>query len=115
MVCWGFFVARSVSPWHDRLVFDQNVQEEECCISSCQPLTFPEVISQKDRKGRKEGSVITDSKAIVCEAIRQLNSCVNLPYLTSDFNEVSEDLCGSGLLLHMHLERSHKHGLLSCY
>lgn len=40
-----------------------------------------------DRKGRKEGSVITDSKAIVCEAIRQLNSCVNLPYLTTDFNE----------------------------
>lgn len=82
-----FFVARIVSPCHNRLVFDQDVQEEECCISSCQPLTFPEVISKKDRKGRKEGSVITDSKAIVCEAIRQLNSCVNLPYLTTDFNE----------------------------
>lgn len=40
--------------------------------------TFPEVISKKDRKGRKEGSVITDSKAIVCEAIKQLNSWVNL-------------------------------------
>lgn len=41
----GFFVARIVSPCHDRLVFDQNVQEEECCISSCQ---------RTGREGRRE-------------------------------------------------------------
>ena len=83
----GFFVTRSVSPCHNRLVFDQNAREEECCISSCQPLSFPEVISKKDRKGGRQGTVITDSKTVVCEAIGQLNSCVNLPYLTTDFNE----------------------------
>lgn len=80
----GFF---SASPCYDRSVSDRNVQAEERCLSSCQPLTFPEVIAKKGRQGRKEGSLVTESSAIVCEAVRQLNSCVNLPCLTTDRNE----------------------------